>query len=266
MLLATTGSLVALLGGAGVATASDALSQGFTTSDASLETGSLVAVRSNTHGVVEKATSSHAPQLVGIIADRPLIALGGGSDQVQVVVSGVATALVSDINGQISTGDKITASPIEGVGMKAALATEIIGTAESNLKDSHTITQTVTDITGKKTTVHMGAIDVRVNVSYYAPPQDKLNAIVPTFLVNLGSSIAGKDLSPMRVLTGFGCLLLGFMVAGIMLQAGVRSGIISLGRNPLAHNFLRRGLLDVLITSVAVLGITAVAFYLILTA
>jgi hypothetical protein len=103
-----------------------------------------------------------------------------------------------------------------------------------------------------------------VNVSYYAVPQDKLSAIVPTFLVNLGSSIAGKDLSPLRVLMGFGALIMGFIIAGVMLQTAVRSGLISLGRNPLAHGILRRGLLDVVVTSIGILLITIAAFYLIL--
>lgn len=245
--------------------ASGALSQGFTTSDTSLTAGTLVVLRSGVHGVVEKATSDHAQQLVGVISSKPLVALTDGGQQVQVAVSGVTTALVSDINGDIKIGDKITASPVEGVGMKALTSTEIIGTAASNLKDSQTTTKSITDVDGKKTSIHVGAVDVQVNVSYYAAPQDRLSAIVPTFLVNVGSSIAGKDLSPLRVLVGFTGLLLGFIVAGIMLQAGVRSGIISLGRNPLAHNFLRRGLIDVMVTSVAVLLITVVMFYLILT-
>ena len=245
--------------------ASGSLSQGFSADDASLHAGTLVAIESRTNSIVGKATSDHAQQLVGVIADKPLVALNSGEQQVQVVVNGVTPALVSDVNGDIKIGDKITASPIEGVGMKALNATQIVGTAETNLKDSQTTTQTVTDVDGKKLQIHIGPVNVLVNVSYYSPPQDHLSAVVPTFLVNLGSSIAGKSLSPMRVLIGFSGLLLGFIVAGIMLQAGVRAGIISLGRNPLAHKFLQRGLIDVMVTSVAVLLITVVTFYLILT-
>lgn len=222
-------------------------------------------IKSGSRGVVEKATSDNAAQLVGIIADKPLVALGD-SQQVQVVVSGLTPAIVSDINGDIKVGDKITSSPISGVGMKAKTATEVIGIAESNLKDSKTTSTTLTDTHGKKTAVNVGSVDIQVNISYYSPPHSTLDAIVPTFLLNLGSSIAGKDLPPLRVLIGFSFLFVGFAIAGIMLQAGVRSGIISLGRNPLAHSLLRRGLLDVLITSVAVVLITALAFYLVLTA
>ena len=47
----------------------------------------------------------------------------------------------------------------------------------------------------------------------------------------------------------------------IMVQTAIRSGIISLGRNPLAQQTLRRGLRDALIAAVAVLVVTAVATY-----
>jgi len=242
-----------------------ALSQGFTTTDTSLAIGSVVSLHTGTSNVVDKATSLSAPQMVGVVADKPLVALGSGTQKVQVVVSGQTPTLVSDINGPIKIGDKITASPVTGVGMKALTSTEIVGTAESNLTDSSTTAETVTDKNGKTTTIHVGVIQVQVNVSYYAIQQDKLNGVVPTFLVNVGSSIAGKDVSPLRVLIGFGSLLIGFVVAGILLQAGVRSGIISIGRNPLAQGVLRRSLIDVLMTSVGILLLTIIAFYLVLT-
>jgi hypothetical protein len=242
-----------------------ALSQSFKTSEDTLSVGSLVTLNNKNTNVVEKATSDHASALIGITADKPLVALGSGSQQVQVVVSGQTPALVSNINGDIKVGDKVAASPIKGVGMKAQESTEVVGIAESNLADATTTTEHVTDKAGKSIDVKVGVISVQVNVSYYAAPKDKLNGIVPTFLVNAGSSIAGKDLSPLRVLIGFSSLLVGFVVTGIMLQAAVRSGIISIGRNPLAHASLRRSLLDVLVTSVGVLLVTVIAFYLILT-
>jgi hypothetical protein len=251
---------------AGSAHASGALSQGFITSDADASTGELMILRDGNSGTVAKATSQHVQQLVGILASQPLVAISSGSvQQVQVATSGLTPAVVSDINGPVRTGDKITASPLEGIGMKVRSSGEIVGTAQTALSDSRsTITKSITDASGKTTVVHIGTVEVQVNVSYYAVPQDKLSAIVPTFLVNLGSSIAGKDLSPLRVLMGFGALIMGFIIAGVMLQTAVRSGLISLGRNPLAHGILRRGLLDVVVTSIGILLITIAAFYLIL--
>lgn len=247
------------------ASALGALSQSFTTTDSSLVAGTVVDLKSGTANSVEKAASTRAPQLLGVAASDPLVALGSGTQQAQIVVSGLTPTLVSDINGSIKVGDKITASPIQGIGMKAGTSTEIVGTAESNLTDSSTTTQQVTDKDGKATSVKIGVIEVQVNVSYYNMQPSKLNNIVPSFLVNVGSSIAGKNVSPIRILIAFAALVVGFLVAGILLQAGVHSGIISMGRNPLAGGILRRSLLDVLVTSIGLLALTVIVFYLVLT-
>jgi hypothetical protein len=248
------------------AAASGALSQGFPASDTSLMPGTLVSLQATASGTtVKKATSDHAAQLVGVVANKPLVALDDtNNQQLQVVTSGVTPAVVSDINGSVKAGDKITASPLEGIGMKALTSSEVIGTAESNLSNSKTTAKTITDINGKASVVHIGTISVQVGVTYYIVPRDGLSSIIPAPLINLANSIAGKDLSAMRVLIGFSTLLAGFLIAGIMLQTAVRSGIISLGRNPLAHGILRQGLIDVFVTSVVILLITIAVFYLIL--
>lgn len=214
---------------------------------------------------VQTATSDQASQLVGVLAEKPLIELGNGTKQVQVVVSGQTDVLVSDINGTVKIGDKITASPVRGVGMKATASTQIVGTAQGNFTGDNATAHNITDKAGQAKQIHIGTIPVQVNVSYYAVSQDKLSSVVPGFLVTAGSAIAGKDVSPMRILIGFTCLLMGFLVGGIVLQAAVRSGIISLGRNPLAHNFLRQGLLDVMATTLGLLVVTIIIFYLVLT-
>jgi hypothetical protein len=245
--------------------AAGAVSQAFTTSDGSLVPGTMVSLKSGSEDVVEKATISYASQLLGVTASYPLVALGGGNKRTQVVISGLTPTLVSNVNGDINVGDKITASPIEGVGMKALNSAEVVGTAESNLADSDPTTELIKNKNGKSVKVEVGLIAVQVNVSYYAVQQNKLSDIVPTFLVDVGSSVAGKDVSPLRILIGFCSLIVGFVIAGIMLQAGVRSGIISLGRNPLASSVLRRSLFDVLVTSLGLLAITVIIFYLVLT-
>jgi hypothetical protein len=248
-----------------VSMASGAVSQGFSTND-KVVVGSLVGLKAGDAGSIQLSSSDEAAQLVGVVADKALVALNAETKQTEVVTSGLTAALVSDVNGEIKVGDKITASPIKGVGMKAKQSSQIVGISESDFPGtSHTTRQTITDKDGKSKQVKIGTIPLQVNVSYYNVPQDKLSSYVPTFLVNVGSSIAGKDISPIRVLISFFCLLMGFALAGIMLYAGVRSGMISVGRNPLAHDILRRSLVDVLITSIGVLLITGLIFYLALT-
>ena len=113
--------------------AAGAVAQAFATNDTSLVAGTLVTLKSDSANVVEKSTVGSTTQLLGVAANNSLVSLGEGKNQVQVVVSGLTPVLVSNINGNVKVGDKITASPIEGVGMKAMLSSEIIGTAESNL-------------------------------------------------------------------------------------------------------------------------------------
>jgi len=245
--------------------AQGAISQGFKTDDSAASIGSLVSLETGNRNFIQLATSDKANQLVGVVGQKPLVALGDGSQQVQVVVSGLAPTLVSNINGDIKVGDKVTASPLRGIGMKAVNSSQVVGIAESSLSESPTSTHTLTDKAGKTVQVKIGTISVQVNVSYYAAPQSKLDTIVPTFLVNLGSAVAGKDVSPLRVLLSSLCLLVGFIGAGIMLQAAIRSGILSIGRNPLAHSALRRSLIDVLLTSLGFLLAACIMFYLILT-
>ena len=247
-----------------VASATGAISQGFTTEETNLPAGSLVSLQLSKQNKVQAATSTEAPQLLGVTATQPLVELGSDIKKIQVVISGETTVLVSDINGAIKPGDKITASPISGVGMKAVESTQIVGTSESDLESSTTTEHTVTDKTGAKRQVHIGVVTLQVNVSYFAGTKSTLNNVVPGVLVDVGSSIAGKEVSPLRILFGFSLLVLGLVVAGIVLQTAVRSGIISLGRNPLAHQTLRRGLLDVLLSTVGLVIVTAIVFYLIL--
>lgn len=247
------------------ASAQGAISEGFKTNDPNLAVASLVVLQTNSQSTVQAATSDKSSQLLGIVAERPLVALGDDTSQAQIVTNGLTPALVSDVNGAIRVGDKITASPIEGVGMKALSSTQVVGTAESVLNTSGATTRSLTDKSGHKQTVHIGTVLVQVNVSYYATTQDRLSSLVPTFLLNFGSTIAGKDVSPLRVLIGFLCLIIGFVIAAIVLQAAVRSGIISIGRNPLAHSALRQSLIDVLVTCVGLLLVTIILFYLILT-
>src|ERR1700760_3123898 len=103
----------------GSAGAIGALSQGFTTTDTDSKAGTLMDLQAGKQNIVEMANSDRASQLIGVIGNQPLVELGSGAEQVQVVVSGLSVAFVSNINGDIKTGDKVTASPIDGVGMKA---------------------------------------------------------------------------------------------------------------------------------------------------
>lgn len=246
--------------------ASSGVSQGFTTTEKNLVAGTVMGLKPGSNDTVVPAVSTQHYQLLGVVASQPLVALSNGSNQVQIVVSGPTEALVSTINGAIKAGDKITASPIKGVGMKATDSGQVVGTAQTDLTASSATKQTVTDKTGQRKTIEVGTIPLQVSVGYYAGEQDqsKLAAILPPFLLSAAGAIAGQEISALRVLISLVALLIGFAIAANMLQAGIRAGVTALGRNPLAKKSIRRELTDVCLTALGVLVLTLIVVYLIL--
>lgn len=236
-----------------------AISQSYLTSSSSIIQGELVSLVTTGSNVVVPATPGNAVSLVGIAADKPVLELSNtGKSSIQVATSGSMTVLVSDANGPVKAGDKITASPIAGIGMRAIGSGEIVGTAQKSLSSITTVTEEATGTNGQRLTYHVGLLPIAINVVYYSAVSSSgsVSAYVPPFLQNLANSVVGKSVSPVRVLIATVALLLGFFAVIVMLYAAIRSSVISLGRNPLAEDALRRGMADIIIGAVAVLIIT----------
>ncbi len=238
------------------------VSQGFQGSSDNVVPGAIVSLVPGASHKVQAASVTTIANLVGVVGKGTLVALSQANDQVQIILTGSAVTFVSDINGPVYTGDKITASPIAGVGMKATTDSQVIGTSQQNFSASDGVRQTITDKSGKQRIVHVGQILVGVNVSYYSAPTSKF---LPPFLQNLANSVAGKQVSLVRV--GIACMLLLLALIGmtVLLYTSVRAGILSIGRNPLAANAIRKGLIEVGLSTLFVLVFALVATYFILT-
>jgi hypothetical protein len=248
----------------GSASAAGAIAQGFTTGDTNIAPGTLLSLESG-QALVESASSKNVANLVGVASSKSLVELSNSSKNVQVVVSGLTEALVSNVNGDIKTGDRITASPFSGIGMKASAPTETVGIAEANLSAQHVIHEHLTDRDGKSEAINVGSIPLQVNVAFY--PENQTNgiaALIPPFLQSVANAISGQQVSPLKILTSALILILGFTIVGVILYASVRSSISAIGRNPLANVAVRKGLIDILIMAAGILVITLVAIYLII--
>lgn len=240
-----------------------ALSQGFQTHETNLATGALVSLDPSSQSYVQLANSARSSQVVGVIGQKPLIEIKSNNTEIQVVVSGTAPALVSDINGEVKAGDRIAASPIDGVGMKATIATQVIGVAQTDFANINTVTSTINDVTGKPQTVHTGLLPVQINVSYYSPDEKK--TFVPEPLQQLANSVVGgRVVSSGRIIAAILALIFGFVSIAALLYSSVRSSIISIGRNPLSESAVRKGLIEVGLTAFGVLLVMIIAIYLIL--
>ncbi|HEX4662277.1 MAG TPA: hypothetical protein VH144_01550, partial [Candidatus Saccharimonadales bacterium] len=233
---------------------------------AGVTAASLVSTKAGSTNAVELATADTANRLAGIVSNKPLIELSDGTNGVQVVTSGLTLTLVSDVNGAISTGDKITASPIEGVGMKTTTDSVVVGTAQKNLKDVDLDSRTITAKDGTKQTVHIGLVPVQVSVAFYSQNVSKDSSFVPAFLQSMANGIAGHSVSETRVLIAGLILLLVFVAVAALLYASVRSSIISIGRNPLSAHAVRKSLIEVALGVLAVLLFATIIVYVVLTA
>lgn len=240
------------------------IAQGFQTDDPGIVPGALVSLKTGTANTIELSTIENTDRLLGVAGENSLIELSDGTSKMQVVTTGEATALVSDINGEVKTGDKITTSPIAGVGMKALTSTLVIGTAQANLASVETNTHTVTDKSGNKKTVHIGAVAMQVDKVFYEASQDQ-NSYVPPVLQNFANNLLGRQVSPIRVMLASMLIVFVFAAVVVLIYTSIRSSIISIGRNPLSENAVRKSLLQVGITSFGVMAFTVIVVYLILT-
>ncbi|HKX24603.1 MAG TPA: hypothetical protein VJM46_05165 [Candidatus Saccharimonadales bacterium] len=241
-----------------------AISQGFKTEEVDIAAGALVSLTSDSQSTVQLSNTDRVNQLIGVIGDRPLIELSNNDKEVQVVISGTTLTLVSDINGEIKSGDKITASPINGVGMKANASSLVVGTAQDDLGSTNTTTKSINDKRGQPQSVKVGAVPVSVNVTYYVAPEDK-NSFLPPFLQSLANTVAGKEVSAVRVLISSLVLIFGFVSIAVLLYSSIRSSIISIGRNPLSESAVRKSLFEVGATALGILLVMLIAIYLVLT-
>lgn len=240
------------------------IAQAFQTDDPDIVSGALVNLKADSANTVELSTAENIDRLLGVAGQGALIELSGGTGTVQVVTTGEAVALVSDINGDIKTGDKITSSPIAGVGMRALTSTLIIGTAQDDLSGVQTETRTVKDKSGNQRTVKIGAIPILVDKVFYEAPQD-MNSFVPPVLQDFANNLAGRSVSPVRVMIAGFLIAFVFTTIIVLLYSSVRSSIISIGRNPLSESAVRKSLLQVGITVFGVMSFAVIVVYLILT-
>lgn len=237
------------------------VSQGYKTSE-SLVAGTIVSLDASTAKAVKAATISTTKDLLGVVVTPGdvIINLSSTSDQVQVSTSGVAPTLVSNINGSIKAGDRITASAIAGVGSKTSGNTKIIGIAQGSLnaQTAGADKRQIKDLNGKNQEVLIAKIPVTIEVGYF----DK-QGTVAGYAQQFVSGVTGRDVSAQRALAGIVILILALTVVGVMLSTSVKSSIISIGRNPLSRSAVQRSLWGVLLIAVAVLALAGVSIFLI---
>lgn len=223
----------------------------------------------NSHKVTPLTNKSETSMLgVVVAANDTVVSLGGDTTSAQVYVAsnGKYDALVSTQNGAIKAGDIISISALDGIGMKADAAESVIlGKALSGFDGSKNVsgTATLTAVSGTKT-VAIGFAQIDISISHNPLAASISGPPVPAFLRKTGESIAGTPVSTVRLYVSLAILLVTIFMTSNLLYGGVRSSLISIGRNPLAKKSILRGLIQVIILGLTVFVIGIVAIYLLL--
>jgi hypothetical protein len=79
-----------------------------------------------------------------------------------------------------------------------------------------------------------------------------------------GQNVTNKSVSTIKSYLSLLILLASFIIAGVILYAGIRSSITAVGRNPLSKRSVMRSLAQVIITSFTVVIVGVFAVYLLL--
>jgi hypothetical protein len=245
------------------------VTQGYS-ADEIMQRGMLVALKEDDTTKIEPADIGSAKRLHGAVVnpnDAP-VTISDENQKVFVATIGRFDALVSTENGTIDQGDYITVSNVKGIGMKAdGSATVVLGKALNGFDgNQNVISKTnITDSSGAAKGIAIGRIliDIGVGSNPLAKPEQ---LSLPGFLKRAAESIANGPVSAARVWIALVILIAVIAVVGAMLFAGIRSGIISIGRNPLSKKTIVRTIFQVILTSLIVLIIGVFGVYLVLVA
>jgi hypothetical protein len=247
--------------------AAQALVMSYTTTS-TLQVGTIVQMQNSKKNIVTAQTQTNETKMFGVVIspnDSPVsLSTSTSSSQAYVASSGNYSVLVDNQNGPIDTGDYITASSLNGFGMKASSSdSTTLGRALTSFNgSSDSIGQTTLKESGGRTVnVSLGRIIVDISIG---PNPVQQNILVPGFLKSVAQSVSAKPVSAIRIYSGLLVLLVAMIVAGGMLYAGIRSSVIAIGRNPLSQRSITRSLIQITFTSLIVFIIGLIAVYLLL--
>lgn len=226
------------------AIAANGVAQGYKTSG-NIVTGMSVSLLNDT---IYPSTRENSGNLLGVVVAQTSVAvsLASGNNQAQVITNGVANAFVTNLNGDISNGDQLVPSPIEGVLMKATEAGRAMGSAQQDFNSSSTGVQKK-DIKAKDGTTKqasIGTIQILVARNDFVPKPADVPKVLSPFQ-SIFTGVAGHTVSVARTIIAVVIFAVSVIAAMIVLYSGVSNGIRSIGRNPLSKGEVYIGLFQV---------------------
>lgn len=250
-----------------ISVSAQSLTQGYATDDP-IQRATIVSLVQDNPRKVEPSTFDNQERMHGVVVsknDAPF-ALSTEDEQTFVATKGRFEVFVSNENGAVQTGDFISISRVSGIGMRSSENDLfVIGKALTGFDgEENVLSYTNIDDFGTDKKVAIGRIQVDVGVSGN-PLFKPSKANLPTFLEKAAETIAGKSpVNPVRIYISLVELIVAAGVAGVLLYSGIRSAIISIGRNPLSKKSVTKSVLQVVFTSIIILMLGIFGVYLIL--
>ena len=239
--------------------------------DTPIDNGTIVELTGKNSDRVKVATQSNLQNMFGVTIDRHLLSVtltnASVENEVFVAVSGTYNVLASTQGGTIKKGDYVTLSSVNGIAMKAGTdESTVFGRAGASFDGNGATlgTTTLKDTHGKANkTVKIGSIPVTIDIRNN-PNDTSTEVNIIKQLQRVGKQIAEKEVSPVRIYLSIAITVICIIASIIILYAGVRNGVISIGRNPIAKKSIFRALLEIVITVLLILTIGLFAVYLLL--
>lgn len=182
--------------------------------DSEAQAGDILSI---SEGGLVRSAVSYDSQIVGVIVEAPIISVQPRDENTKAVSSsGSVQVRVNDSNGEIVIGDFITSSAQAGVGMKATESGYVIGKAMSAPDGESGLVTVALEIGHRQTWPSLGAGGF-------------LNSLI-------------SDGGRLRLILAAILGIIVLIVGTISFLRVVNSGVLAIGRNPLAKGSIIRGM------------------------
>lgn len=234
------------------------------TTNQTIDIGYIVSINHDQTVILSDTNNSNNLLGISIKKNSSNISYNSKSSTLDIGTNGIFYGYVSNLNGSINVGDKITASIIEGVGQKATLAGRIIGVAQSSF-DSSTKGSIKKYVNSQYPSVYFGEIPINVSVSDYAGVVNSNPSGIVSKFQNFSSKLFGKKIDQNRALIGLIIFAIGILIAISMISFSLVSTIKNIGRNPLARSEILRYFILILLMILAIISISLITSYVVMT-
>jgi len=178
---------------------------------------------------LKRSAAAYDINMYGVIVSAPVLSVAPKSDKTRAVMtSGIAEVKVSASEGAIKVGDFLTASDTPGVAKKAAVSGYVLGKALGNYDDA-----------GK-----VGTVPVEVNIGFFEVSPN-VRSLLSNILTNLNNALKNPATltSLLKYILAFVIGTLTFVAAAFAFIKFMNTGLLALGRNPLARRTILVGMM-----------------------